>query len=131
MVGVEVNDGREVAWDLPADAEFLAKARRMVGELLDGWALSGLIENVTLVVTELYANSLVHGEPPITLILRADRRTLRGEITDRGRLRLPATPADLYDEHGGGSRRPLGHRPGAAGHDGLVLPRPRREHMTG
>jgi Anti-sigma regulatory factor (Ser/Thr protein kinase) len=97
-----VNDGREVAWDLPADAEFLAKARRMVGELLDGWALSGLIENVTLVVTELYANSLVHGEPPITLILRADRRTLRGEITDRGRLRLPATPADLYDEHGRG-----------------------------
>jgi Anti-sigma regulatory factor (Ser/Thr protein kinase) len=95
-------DDREVCWDLPADPEFVSKARHMVGELLVTWGMAGLVDRVTLIVSELYTNGLRHGEPPIVLMLRGGGRLLRGEVTDRGGLWPRQGPADPDAEGGRG-----------------------------
>jgi anti-sigma regulatory factor (Ser/Thr protein kinase) len=97
-----VADDREVSWDLPDDPEFAGKVRRMIAETLTSWAMPHLSEDTSLIVSELYANALLHGRPPISLSLRAEGHTLRGEITDHGRMRTPTDHTGIYDEHGRG-----------------------------
>ncbi len=93
---------REVCWDLPAEAEFVGKARAMVRETLVEWGLAALVDDVELIVSELYANAVVHGEPEITLTLRACGGALAGAVTDHGAHTPRLLAFGLQEEHGRG-----------------------------
>ncbi|MBB4705459.1 anti-sigma regulatory factor (Ser/Thr protein kinase) [Sphaerisporangium siamense] len=137
---------REARWELPADPRATAACRALVRVTLAEWGLRDLTDDVTVVVTELLANALIHGEPPIHLTLRRAHGALVGAVTDLGpgRPRLLAAAADL--EHGRGLRivdaltdswgvDPL---PGGAGktiwfaraEPDPVVPRPQREEYS-
>ena len=92
----------EASWELPADPEFVAKVRQMVGETLTGWRMPELIENVTLIVSELYTNALLYAEPPIKLVLRAEDTALYGGVEDHGELCSYPETGGIDDEHGRG-----------------------------
>jgi anti-sigma regulatory factor (Ser/Thr protein kinase) len=84
---------RAVCWDLPHDLSMVGKARRLVSDILTTWELGGLADDVVVVVGELLANAVNHGEPPIRLSLWAGTDGLCLRITDHGpelprRLRL-------------------------------------------
>ncbi|MEV7966602.1 ATP-binding protein [Sphaerisporangium sp. NPDC088356] len=95
---------REVHWDLPADPAVVAKARHLVRETLTSWGMRALAEDVTVVVSELLTNAVMHAQPPITLSLKRAGRALRGEVADQGGIWLDhggqLCPAD--GEHGRG-----------------------------
>jgi anti-sigma regulatory factor (Ser/Thr protein kinase) len=93
---------RKVCWELPADPEFVGKTRHMLAELLCSWAMAELIDDVTVVVSELYTNSLRHAAPPIRLTLLTDGRILHGSISDHGPMEWVATMSEPYADHGRG-----------------------------
>ncbi|WP_248960387.1 ATP-binding protein [Sphaerisporangium perillae] len=95
---------REARWELPADPGVTARCRAVVRETLTEWDLRDLIDDAVIVVTELLANALIHGGPPVHLALAAVRDSLTGSVTDQGpgwpRLRTAGTE----HEHGRGLR---------------------------
>jgi anti-sigma regulatory factor (Ser/Thr protein kinase) len=93
---------RQAHWELPADPSVAAKCRALVRETLAEWGLHDLIDDVVVVVTELLGNAIIHGGPPIHLVLHAGQGTLAGSVTDRGDgwPRLCAAGTEL--EHGRG-----------------------------
>ncbi|MEV7965796.1 ATP-binding protein [Sphaerisporangium sp. NPDC088356] len=95
---------REGCWDLPGGPESIGKARRVVQEALIQWGAYDLVDDVTLVVTELLTNAVLHARPPITLTLRLNGNVLTGAVTDHGDIWPngdgPGCPED--DEHGRG-----------------------------
>ena len=93
---------REAQWELPADLSVTAKCRAMVRETLAEWDLHDLVDDVVAVVTELLGNAIIHGGPPIRLVLRAGRHTLTGSVTDLGDgwPRLRTTGTDLENGRG-------------------------------
>ncbi|MDH2425230.1 ATP-binding protein [Sphaerisporangium sp. TRM90804] len=95
---------REARWELPADPSVTAACRAVVRDTLAEWGLRELTDDMLLVVTELLANALLHGGPPIHLVLGVDGDTLTGSVTDRGPgwPRLRAAGTEL--EHGRGLR---------------------------
>ncbi|MFC6081402.1 ATP-binding protein [Sphaerisporangium aureirubrum] len=55
-----------------------------------GWGVSGLVDEVVLIVSEIYTNAIEHAPPgPITLRLRLAGRCLGGDIRDPGPLFVP------------------------------------------
>jgi two-component sensor histidine kinase len=54
----------------------------MVNETLTTWALQHLADDVILVVGELLANAITHGEPPVRLSLWAGNNELCVRVTD-------------------------------------------------
>ena len=68
--------------DLPNDVSAAAiardKARRFVGRA----RLEAVVEPLTLVVSELVANAVRHGKPPIQLLLRRVGRGVRVDVHD-------------------------------------------------
>lgn len=68
----------EAYWDLPADLEVVGAARRLVREVLVAWGISAVAEDVTMVVSELVSNAVVHGKAPITLSLHRHGRIVCG-----------------------------------------------------
>ncbi|WP_424537198.1 ATP-binding protein [Sphaerisporangium viridialbum] len=62
----------------------MGKARRVVQEVLIQWGAYDLVDDVTLVVTELLTNAVLHARPPITLTLRFTGNVLTGAVTDHG-----------------------------------------------
>lgn len=93
---------REACWDLPSEPEFVAKARTMVRETLDGWGLCAEIGDTELIVSELYTNAVVYGGPRIVLTLRLAGPVLGGAITDHGTDTPRLAPACELAEHGRG-----------------------------
>jgi anti-sigma regulatory factor (Ser/Thr protein kinase) len=66
----DTSDGlRTVCWDLPHDLSMVGRTRAMVSQVLTAWALHDFVDDVVLVVGELLANAIVHGEPPVRLSL--------------------------------------------------------------
>jgi anti-sigma regulatory factor (Ser/Thr protein kinase) len=64
--------------DLESAPAVVATARRRVrehvqAELVGLAAVEDLLDDVALVVSELVTNAIVHGEPPVTLEVRAER----------------------------------------------------------
>ncbi|MEU3167763.1 ATP-binding protein [Streptosporangium sp. NPDC006930] len=84
-------DPRTVCWDLPHDLPIVGKARAMASETLAAWGLHHLVDDVALVVGELLANAIVHGEPVVRLSLWADADEFQVQVTDRG----PGQPRHL------------------------------------
>lgn len=66
-----------------ADARSVAGARRFAREKLAEWDAPDLVENATLLVSELVTNAVVHTGTSARLDLRLDGRSLRVEVEDR------------------------------------------------
>ncbi|MEV6982648.1 ATP-binding protein [Sphaerisporangium sp. NPDC051017] len=121
---------RTVTWDIPHDLAAVGKARHMANEVLTGWGLSDLADDVVLVIGELLSNAVSHGAPPIRLSLWATADDLCVRVTDHG----PEAPRHLdlgpHAVHGRGL--PIfaalaGARP--YGHDGERPPRRRKREL--
>ncbi|MGW0592400.1 ATP-binding protein [Streptosporangium sp. NPDC002607] len=82
---------RTVCWDLPHDLPIIGKTRAMVRETLAAWALHHLVDDAVLVVGELLANAIIHGEPVVRLSLWAGADEFQIQVTDRG----PGRPRHL------------------------------------
>ncbi|MFF8382766.1 ATP-binding protein [Streptomyces kanasensis] len=81
-----VPDVRRFAFELPARAEAVARARRLVTERLVLWGLAGeLGETAELVVSELFTNAVVHtGSGRVVCELRDRGRHVRIAVHDEG-----------------------------------------------
>ena len=86
----------------PVDPEVVGKVRGLARETLAAWGMSPLAENVTMVVSELVSNAILHGKAPITLALFQYGRVVRGEVTDHSTVWPTPVPAGPEEEHGRG-----------------------------
>jgi anti-sigma regulatory factor (Ser/Thr protein kinase) len=69
--------------DLPNAGTACAEGRRFVGEQLWRWEVGLQVADTTeLVASELIANAVRHGRPPLRLALRLHRERVRLEVTD-------------------------------------------------
>lgn len=76
-------------------------ARNAVREALIGLTLPTPQEDIDLVVSELVTNAVVHGAPPIELVVRLGRGALRIEVCD-GLAMSPVIPTSERLELGCG-----------------------------
>lgn len=67
---------------LPADASGPAAARAHTLAYLDEQGLSAFGAEVSLIVSELVTNAVVHGSPPVELCLARAGERLRVEVSD-------------------------------------------------
>ncbi|MED7925897.1 ATP-binding protein [Nonomuraea sp. LP-02] len=95
-------DGKEASWDLPAIPEAVAAARRLVREALAVWGLSPLADDLTVVVSEVVTNAIVHAKSAVTLSLHRQGRSVRGEVADHSPVWPTPLPAGPDEEHGRG-----------------------------
>jgi anti-sigma regulatory factor (Ser/Thr protein kinase) len=79
----------DVHVDLPPDLTAARSARDATRRLLPGWRLSGLLDPVLLVVSELVGNAVRHGRPPVGLRLRKSGQGVRIGVHDEA----PGEPA--------------------------------------
>jgi serine phosphatase RsbU (regulator of sigma subunit)/anti-sigma regulatory factor (Ser/Thr protein kinase) len=121
-------DGRTVAPAPPVETDLpdeLTAVRRARGLVRAAAASLGLSEDgldvVTLVVSELVTNALLHGAAPVSLRVRSSSRRVYIEVADAARYRPHRRVAGVTDENGRGlellqalSRR-WGVRPQLAG----------------
>ncbi|WP_237102504.1 ATP-binding protein [Nonomuraea sp. MG754425] len=77
-----VRDGGEAYWDLPAAPETASVARRLVREALATWNLSGLADDMAVVVSEVVTNAVVHAKFAMIPSLHRQGRGVRGEVAD-------------------------------------------------
>ncbi|WP_237108013.1 ATP-binding protein [Nonomuraea sp. MG754425] len=97
-----VRDGAEACWDLPAAPETASVARRLIREALATWDLSGLADDLTMVVSEVVTNAVVHAKSAMTLSLYRQGRSVRGEVADHSPVWPTPPPAGPNEEHGRG-----------------------------
>ncbi|GAA3222826.1 ATP-binding protein [Nonomuraea helvata] len=97
-----VQDGGEACWDLPAAPETASVARRLVREALATWNLSGLADDMAVVVSEVVTNAVVHAKSAMTLSLHRQGRSVRGEVADHSPVWPTPLPAGPNEEHGRG-----------------------------
>jgi anti-sigma regulatory factor (Ser/Thr protein kinase) len=71
-------------------------ARNAVREAVIGLPLPTPQEDIDLVISELVTNAVVHGAPPIELIVLVGRGALRIEVCD-GLAMSPVIPTDAAD----------------------------------
>jgi hypothetical protein len=90
--------GRSVAWELPAAADQIPRSRRLVRDTLIGWGLPHLVENASLLVSELATNALMHSGESFQLRLHRGKFLLC-EVCDNAKAppELPAENADHPD----------------------------------
>ncbi|MFD9608565.1 ATP-binding protein [Streptomyces sp. NPDC059083] len=82
---------------LPREARSAETARRLVRTALTAWGLESLIEDATLVITELVANAVDHGRLPSirVIVSRPSSQQVRVGVVDRSRtVPLLRTDAD-------------------------------------
>jgi hypothetical protein len=101
--------------ELPAASTSPAAARKWATDRLESWGEADLVDTVTLLVTELVTNVLLHARTPCELrIVRGDRlrvevvdgsarvpeqRRLDGELTGSGRIITAVQDAGLEVQH--------------------------------
>ena len=88
---------------LPAAVSTPAAAREFVREAVAGGRTPVRLEDLTLVVSELVTNAVVHGAGDVTLHVVADRAAVRVEVRDAA----PTVPDLLAEEPAGDSGRGL------------------------
>jgi anti-sigma regulatory factor (Ser/Thr protein kinase) len=77
------NDDRY--WLLKQDRSAASQARTLTWEALARLGLDvGLVDDGVAIVSELVANAVVHGRPPVELQLRPGRRRVKLAVVDRG-----------------------------------------------
>jgi anti-sigma regulatory factor (Ser/Thr protein kinase) len=79
---------RSVRLALPAGPDSPGQARRFVQRQLSDWGLGGLVDDISLVTTELVTNAVLHAHSELEVVLKVGDR-VRLEVHDRS-ARLPA-----------------------------------------
>ncbi|MFH0180301.1 SpoIIE family protein phosphatase [Streptomyces cacaoi] len=88
-------------WDVPADPQFVAQARKLVCDQLAVWRLEDVSFVTELVVSELVTNAIRYGASPIQLRLIRDA-TLICEVSDSSSTAPHMRRARAFDEGGRG-----------------------------
>ncbi|MFD1543702.1 ATP-binding protein [Nonomuraea guangzhouensis] len=94
--------GQALHWDLPDDPVIIGQARDLVRDTLTSWNLHDLIDDITLVISELVTNALIHGAPPIRLCLDLTPEAVTGHVYDQGAGRPRCLTVRHDSEHGRG-----------------------------
>ncbi|MBT2230524.1 ATP-binding protein [Nonomuraea sp. NEAU-A123] len=89
-------------WDLSDDPAIIGQARDLVRETLTSWNLHDLIDDITLVISELVTNALIHGAPPIRLCLGLTPEAVTGYVYDQGAGRPRCLTVRHDSDHGRG-----------------------------
>lgn len=95
-------EDREVRIELPQDVRAAAEARQAVLATLTRWRLVALLEEVTLVVSELVTNAVKHGMPPISLSMTRAARHVRVDVHDEAQENPSSGPVSQDAESGRG-----------------------------
>src|ERR1051325_7210708 len=75
--------GRRAArWQFAGGPGAAPRARHLAATTLRDWCLSGIADDVLLLIGELVANAALHAGGPITLQLRGDSTTVYCEVRD-------------------------------------------------
>ncbi|MER5642238.1 ATP-binding protein [Kitasatospora sp. NPDC002227] len=86
LPGAPTPGGRSALCVMPSAPASVPALRRFVRDLARRWGLSAADEALSLVVTELVTNVLLHsGSPDVTLLVTFDRTTLTVVVRDTGR----------------------------------------------
>jgi anti-sigma regulatory factor (Ser/Thr protein kinase) len=73
-----------VAVTFTSDIAEVRRARRVVQAQLEAWGYGTEVEAMTLAVSELVTNAVIHGRGDVELTLTANDGTIRIEVTDQG-----------------------------------------------
>ena len=88
--------------DAARDIAAGTRARELVREALHDWDLADLVDDATLVVTELVTNAVVHGDSSFRLQLSRTSGAFRIEVVDEGEGTPEPQPQDMEAEGGRG-----------------------------
>jgi DNA-binding NarL/FixJ family response regulator len=78
------------------------EARRFVAERLGEWSLEDLADTVTLLVSELVTNAVVHADSEPQVVVRLTPEVVRVEVSDRSRDEPERRGGGAEDESGRG-----------------------------
>jgi CHASE3 domain sensor protein/anti-sigma regulatory factor (Ser/Thr protein kinase) len=90
-----------VTWDIPADPEYVARARELTTQQLEAWQLDEVSFITELVVSELVTNAIRYGSPPIQLRLIRNSMLIC-EVSDGSNTAPHLRRARVLDEGGRG-----------------------------
>jgi anti-sigma regulatory factor (Ser/Thr protein kinase) len=68
--------------DLSADPSSVGEARRFVKRVLVDWGLNDAVDLVTLLVSELATNAVLHARTAYAVVVSADRQDVTVEVLD-------------------------------------------------
>lgn len=94
--------GQSWSTDVPCDVRAVSSVRRDVRKALADWGHGHAIDDITLIISELISNAVVHGAPAISLTLQVSGHVLLGEVVDHGPEFPHLVVADDVAEHGRG-----------------------------
>jgi anti-sigma regulatory factor (Ser/Thr protein kinase) len=89
-------------WDIPPKYKCVGEAREVTRKTLAEWGLESLGDTVSLLVSELVTNAVVHAGTPIRFALHRYGDAVRGEVSDRGAALPEVRHADEDAEGGRG-----------------------------
>lgn len=102
-VVAEPGEEQSVIHDIPAEERAVRTARQLVGTTLRRWNVPArVIDDLVLVVSELAANAVLHGRPPIQLRLRNGGTHVVLELHDTATYLPRKQRPTPDDEHGRG-----------------------------
>ncbi len=91
---------RKAEIEVPPVGSAVQEGRRFAAATLTDWALpANIVQDATLIVSELLTNAIVYGSPPIRLRLRKTLEELAIEVDDAASAmprKLRAAPTDLH-----------------------------------
>lgn len=88
--------------ELPQEVLAVREARAVVRELLERWSLDDLVDDATLVVTELVGNAVTHARSECRLAVVRSTTGVRIEVQDHGEGTPEPQPPSSESEHGRG-----------------------------
>lgn len=92
----------ETTLELPADVLSARDARTAVSRVLRQWGYADLVDDASLVVTELVTNAVLHARSACAVVLSRSGGGVRIEVTDRGAGDVAVTNQRPTGEHGRG-----------------------------
>jgi len=75
-------EGAEAAREFPWDLVAVATSRRFVAEMLIAWDLDHVVEDASLIVSELATNAVMHARSNFTVLLSYEAGTLCISVRD-------------------------------------------------
>ncbi len=93
----------QAAMELPPSRESPRAARRFIEETLGAWGCEELLDTVTLLVSELVGNAVLHTTSEVQLSVRLVADRLRVDVIDRSTALPRRRSAGVEDQTGRGS----------------------------